>query len=74
MSKFELHKTFVGGEDSEKIAEADRLSDLIRVWEDDPTAAFDYVVLNTEENVIVWRPESVASFPAARLWSIQESE
>lgn len=66
MARFALHKTFPSPKQSEVIAAADRLSACIRVWEDDPEAAFDYVVLNTETESIVWRPESVASFPAAR--------
>ena len=64
MARFALHKMFRYPRDSEVIASADRLSEVIRVWEDDPEAAFDCVVLNTETDEIVWRPKSVASFPA----------
>lgn len=67
MAKFELHKTFPSPKDSELIASADQLSEVIRAWEDDPHATFDYVVLNTELDKIVWRPESVAVFPEPRL-------
>lgn len=62
MARFELRQTF-SDMDSVRVMSADRLSECIRAWEDDPEAAFSYVVLNTETESIVWRPESVASFP-----------
>jgi hypothetical protein len=62
MAKFELHKTFSHPQDSELMASADRLSDVIRAWEDDLDSGFDCAVLNTDIDAIVWRP-SVAVFP-----------
>lgn len=72
MARFELHETFPYPKDSRLVMSADRLSDCIRAWEDDPDAGFGYVVVNTEEEFIVWEPNDVASFPAPHLIAVRE--